>query len=313
MPERHDPKKATKGECFCFALMLPGSYEQELLKFQYTNKANIFGCDASAVYSSKVIEVTPGLKTRVVDSDLKCKVGGEFGTALNTEIFMAVWKRVITDMEFDDYRWCIKADPDTVFIYSRLVKSTKDIEDTEDGVYLNNCKFGMHGPLEVFSRNAIWSWGYGAKSCFIHFYNLCSGPCLWGEDLFVDQCLSRKLHLDRRNVYELLTEDHCDPPDGWEDCKDEKSVAFHPYKKMKGYKRCLGNSQPDKYPELANMPEDDDEDERKGNNKEEEKEDENEDKEDKEDSEEKEDKAKKEKEKEKDKEEVEEDHEKKDT
>uniref|UniRef100_A0A7S0FY91 Apple domain-containing protein n=2 Tax=Pyrodinium bahamense TaxID=73915 RepID=A0A7S0FY91_9DINO len=241
MPQ-HDRLGPTSGELFCFALMLPGSYEQGLLAYQFKEKVNIFACDEYAVYSSDVIEVANGLKTGVVDSDLHCDKGGEFGTALNTEIFMAVWKKVITDKVFNRYDWTVKADPDTVFIAARLRRVVKDIEDSDVGVYLNNCKMGMHGPLEVFSRQAVWSWGRGAKKCFVHFYNLCSGPCLWGEDMFIDQCLTRVLHLKRLSIYNLLTEDHCDPPSGWKDCKNDSSVAFHPFKKIVDYKVCFANA-----------------------------------------------------------------------
>ena len=42
---------------------------------------NIFACDEWAVYSSRKVDVVPGfLQSAVVDSDLKCDMGGEFGT-----------------------------------------------------------------------------------------------------------------------------------------------------------------------------------------------------------------------------------------
>ena len=47
------------------------------------DKVNIFACDEWAVYSSRKVDVVPGfLQSAVVDSDLKCDVGGEFGAWL---------------------------------------------------------------------------------------------------------------------------------------------------------------------------------------------------------------------------------------
>lgn len=161
---------------------------------------------------------------------------------MNTDIFMEVWKKVISDGIFAEYQWTVKADPDTVFFADRLRDVLSVYRDSEGGVYLNNCKMGLHGPLEVFSRTAIRVWGNGSRDCFDHFYKLCGGPCLWGEDMFIDQCLFKVLKVRRVLESSLLTEDHCDPPHGWHDCTDTTSVAFHPFKKMKEYKRCLESS-----------------------------------------------------------------------
>lgn len=227
---------------YCFALMLPGSYEQGLLAFQYKSRVSLFGCDAYAVYSNRAIEVAKGLVSGVVDSDLKCKKGGEFGTALNLPIFLAVWKEVVEDATFLKHDWTVKVDPDAVFFPERLRGIVAMHPETEKGVYLNNCKYGLHGPLEVFSRNAVVTWSGGSKQCTDHFWKLCNGDCMWGEDLFIDQCLFKVLDVGRQNDYRLLVEDHCDPPDDWEQCRDFTSVAFHPFKNVTGYRGCLDNA-----------------------------------------------------------------------
>lgn len=235
---------------YCFALMIPHSYETQLLAWQYLFQASIFACNEYAVYSNESMEITRGLKTNVVNIDLTAQFGGEFGTALNTEIFMAAWRKVISDGRFAYHCWTVKADPDTVFLAPRLRSVLRTYpEDYGNGLYLNNCRFGMHGPLEVFSREGIRRWYRGSKKCFKYFYGLCNGPCLWGEDMFVDQCLGRYLNVTRKNVYNLLMEDHCAPPQGWEDCKDSSMVAFHPFKKLRNYQVCLHKAEPELYPE----------------------------------------------------------------
>jgi len=227
------------GKLFCFALMLPHGGEPKLLKMQYSINANIFGCDEYSVFSNQVLEVGPGLLTSVVNSTLKCGKGGEFGTALNTDIFLAVWAEVLRQGRFLFHSWTVKADPDCVFFPNRLRKLLQHHEpDPENGVYLNNCKYGMHGPLEVFSRNAVVAWGDSRERCVKHFTELCSGPCLWGEDMFIDQCMQRVVGAQRDDEWSLLVEDHCDAPEGWTDCKDTDKVSFHPFKEVSDYEEC---------------------------------------------------------------------------
>lgn len=227
---------------FCFALMLPGSYEEKLLSWQLRENASLFACDAVAVYSNKAVSLGQGVTTRVVDSTLKCDKGGEFQTALNLPIFLAVWTKVILDGVFMTQDWTVKVDPDTVFLATRLRDILRAHPETDDGVYLNNCKFGLHGPLEVFSRNAVTAWALGSEKCVDHFTELCQGDCAWGEDMFIDQCLSRVLKLQRDSDFRMLVEDHCDPPKGWTSCEDHSYAAYHPFKNLSGYSECLTNA-----------------------------------------------------------------------
>jgi len=231
-----------RGSLYCFALMIPGSYEQGLLAMQHSGKVSIFGCEEYGVYSSQAIEVAPGVVASVVQSDLKCAYGGEFKTALNTEIFMAVWDKVESEGRFRLCDWTVKTDPDTVFFPDRLRGIVRALHEEPNGVYLNNCKFGFHGPLEVFSRNAVTQWARGKERCAVHFTKLCSGPCLWGEDMFIDQCLDKVLGVERAEEWDLLVEAHCAPPLDWAECRDGAKVSFHPFKTVEGYRACLETS-----------------------------------------------------------------------
>lgn len=225
--------------------MLPDSSEQNLVRWQFEVKASIFGCDAHAVYSSRPVEVAPGLRTRAVDSDLRCSRGGQFGTALNTPIFVAVWAKVIQDGRFAMHDWVVKVDPDTVFLPARLrtvVARHQAEASAPEGVYLNNCQFGLHGPIEVFSTNAVKRWGNGTARCLNHFWKVCSGDCFWGEDMLIDQCLSEVLHVRRENEYVLLAEEHCAPLPGWQECTDPSRVAFHPFKALALWQQCWKNA-----------------------------------------------------------------------
>lgn len=209
------------------------------MELQFEEGASIFACDAYMVYSSRTIHLAPGLITFPIGSDLKCELGGEFQTALNTGIFLKVWETIINDGRFQFHDWTVKVDPDAVFFPERLRLELIDMKEAENGVYLNNCKYGLHGPLEVFSRNAVRAFARGKDHCADHFNKACSGPCAWGEDMYIDQCLSKVLNVNRTNDYSLLLEDHCDPPDNWDDCKEATTVTFHPFKSADSYRRCL--------------------------------------------------------------------------
>jgi len=228
---------------FCFSLAIPDSYEPALLRFQHAERASIFACEGHAVYSNRPIDVAPEIKTSLVDTNLTCNKGGEFGTALNLKIFLAVWTAVLRDGEFKFHGWTVKVDPDTVFFPRRLLGLLSNHhEPNGSGLYLNNCKYGLHGPMEVLSRKAVHAWAMGASDCVNHFTKVCSGDCFWGEDMFIDQCLSKVLHVRRENEFGLLIEDHCDTLPNWRWCRDRVQVAFHPFKTLEGWKGCMVNA-----------------------------------------------------------------------
>jgi len=232
-----------KDTLFCFCLILPRGYEPKLLSLQHAWDAGIFGCDDHAIYSNETVKVTSGIQTMVIDSNLSAPRGGEFKTALNLDIFITVWNKVILEGRFMHFEWTVKVDADVVFFPDRLrIALWRHVPDSDRGVYLNNCKFGLHGPIEVFSHKAVQSWGAGYKRCIKHFTRLCSGDCKWGEDMFIDQCLKRVIKCRRDDEFSLLMEDHCDPPPQWESCNATNITAFHPFKHVLDYRRCLMNA-----------------------------------------------------------------------
>lgn len=100
----------------------------------------------------------------------------------------------------------------------------------ETAMYINNCKWGLHGPIEVFSRRAVASYLAGLPQCI----ELLKRP--WGEDKFIDQCM-QELGVTRVNEYDVLSETACGEqpsPCGSED------VSFHPFKSIESYFACFG-------------------------------------------------------------------------
>merc|ERR1712217_236134 len=155
------------------------------------------------------------------------------------------WTAVVKDSKHLRHDWTVKVDADTVFFPDRLrplVLTHAAGGNSGTGVYLNNCRFGLHGPIEVLSRNAVIAWGSGMQQCRDHFHRMCSGSCSWGEDLFIDQCLQKVLKSQRIDEFKILLEDHCDHPPDWASCSDTTVAAFHPFKLEQGYRACLNNA-----------------------------------------------------------------------
>lgn len=223
---------------YCFTLVRPSSNEVGLMMLQKGRNVGIYACDGNLIISNSYLG--HGFEVELVNSDLKCSMGGEFMTALNTEIFMAVWTTVITTAEYKNFDWTVKVDPDCVFFPSRLRIAVMKHKVPVQGAYLINCKFGLHGPLEVFSTEAVNTFAVGSARCVTQLEQLCNGPCPWGEDMFIDQCMSRILRVPRLSDGTLLAEDHCDSKD-WQECTSGM-VAYHPFKTKAAFTECLDNA-----------------------------------------------------------------------
>jgi len=219
------------------ALMQPKGYELGLLQLQYSERQSIFGCDEYALYSDREVNISHGLVSSVIGSDLKCKYGGDSGTALNTGIFIALWKQVIAEGRFRFHAWTVKVDPDAVFFPDRLRGVLHRHHDGPNGVYVNNCKYGLHGPTEVFSRKALEAYAMNYLQCERKFWFAYTH---WGEDMYMDQCLQRVLNVQRNNEWAIICEDHCDCPE-YTGCKTG-AITFHPFKTVSSYRECLVNA-----------------------------------------------------------------------
>jgi len=136
---------------------------------------------------------------------------------------------VLNDRRFSHWDWTIKVDCDAVFLPDRLVKMVLGpaLEGAQDGrgIFLNNCGFGLHGPIEVVSRKALLTYEEGYKDC----------PSPPQEDVYLQACMNH-LGVKQVNQFTLLSEDHCRTPN-WQKCESEH-VSFHPFKDIEGYLAC---------------------------------------------------------------------------
>jgi len=299
----HDKPEALT--LFCYVLIMPSGYEPDLVKAQVTQAAGVFACDGFVVFSNASLALGPLNKTGaevstvIVPGSLAVPYGGKWYTALNTGIFLRVWRAVVEHGGYLQHDWVVKADADCVFFPSRLLdilmthpmssvpmlqrdsagecgnctlggqelscsahirglqekgatcesalretsrpkpldcgckcgaSSCYQNRDDRGAMFLVNCKFGLHGPIEVLSKDAIAVFESRIQECEV----LRANP--WGEDKYLDRCL-QKLGVRRVLTYELLDETAC----GQLPVKcASSSVAFHPFKDIQAYFDCYG-------------------------------------------------------------------------
>merc|ERR1711997_960667 len=164
---------------FCFAFYTANtgstkkSYELELLRTSLFLGASIFGCEAWRVYSDVETWLTPGkvntVKVEDTNGDFHFAKRKKTGTWINSNMFIATWKAIKEEKLWTGMDWTVKVDADAVFLPMRLRSYLANVEVTNNGIYLENCKFvnyGFFGSLEVFSRNAASTYMTNLDDCF---------------------------------------------------------------------------------------------------------------------------------------------------
>jgi len=228
---------------FCFSVARATGYEPNMLRAQLTNKASIFSCDESAVFSNGgVIDFGGGWKTFEIPApEVKMgKYDGEHVTTnswLNTLIFMGAWNLVLKDGRFKNHDWVVKVDPDAVFFSQRLRHMVKaHAEKPGAKLFFLNCDANgfksMYGALEVFSRPAIEAYFDGKESCEkeLDWHG-------WGEDMYMQKCLE-KLGVGQIEGYGMVGDNRCHAAP----CSDQTKVAFHDFKTIPSYFGCWRES-----------------------------------------------------------------------
>jgi len=227
---------------YCFSLMRPDSYEVDLLNAQQVHGAGIFACNECMVYSNQAIRIG-SLTASIVNSDLKCTAGGDFGKALNSWIFIEVWRKVIENNRWYHHDWTVKADPDAVLFPSHLQRI---LLDHREAGYVNNCQDGMHGAIEVLSKKAVgalaWDYRRSHNKTYPRHCVAAQELSRWGEDMFLDKCLKDTLNVRREFDVRLLCEGSCGCPD-WYWCQNGTTrAAFHPFKAADPFVNCVANA-----------------------------------------------------------------------
>jgi len=252
--------------CFSFYAENTGStkktYELDLLRTQLFLGASIFGCEAWRVYSDVETWLSPNkfntVKVNDVNNDFHFAKRKKTGTWINSNMFIATWKAIKDEGVWAGKDWTVKVDVDAVFLPIRLRQYIGKLEVTENGIYLENCKwvnYGFFGSLEVLSHNAAGTYMANLDDCKTALNYLghekLTGNEPWGEDLFAQRCMD--LHgVDKVQAFDINTDASCAAwrPEGqkknrkWRpDCATAQTPAIHHFKKPEEYFNCLKATQ----------------------------------------------------------------------
>jgi len=238
------------------------SYELDLLRTQLFLGASIFGCEAWRVYSDVETWLSPNkfntVKVNDANGDFHFAKRKKTGTWINSNMFIQAWKAIKDEGLWSGMDWTVKVDADAVFLPVRLRQRLGQFEVTQNGIYLENCKwvnYGFFGSLEVFSHNAAGTYMANLDDCMTSLNykgsEKVTGNEPWGEDLFAQRCMD--LHgVDKVQAFDINTDAACAAwrPEGqkknkkWRpDCATAQTPAIHHFKKPEDYFNCLKATQ----------------------------------------------------------------------
>jgi hypothetical protein len=254
--------------CFTVALSNNGgkkpSFELEILKKAQEMKSHVFMCDHWTVYSNVNATFNPGKAVTVDYPHLEKRPNTKIW--VNLPLFMNVWKSIKQATTWKSFPWIVKADPTAVFLPERLRAILAHQHVTDQGVFLENCKFArmsFHGSLEVISNVAFGTFLDNLDTCNVtlrpndayraHFH-------AYGEDKFAAWCMQANgvdrvpslqevdtvpknqhitgLHLTvscpgHRTGFELHDKD-------WHpNCTRAKTAGLHAFRTVAKYVKCL--------------------------------------------------------------------------
>jgi len=253
-------------------LMLPWGYEPALLHAQLGAGIGIFACNAYDVFSNDTFPVIDNNNSKVllkpaspfevegsrqrsargdkegrvvthsIGGELYVEFGGKWHTAMNTDIFIRVWSTALKLGRWKEHPWTVKADPDAVFFPARLRQMI--VDEPTGPIYLNNCGFGLHGPIEVLSREAVEVYERKSWHCedirnagMDMSHEQDDEDHAFGEDEYIHRCFE-KIGMGRVDELDLLlSETACNRETV--PC-DEGKVSFHPFKSVQEYFDCWG-------------------------------------------------------------------------
>jgi hypothetical protein len=259
----------SKSNLFCFTFYTADtgstkpSYELELLRTNLFLGTGIFGCESYRVLSDVSTWLSPGkvetVKVEDVEGNFHFAKRKRTGTWINSNMYIQAWKKIQAEDMWSSKDWTVKVDADAVFLPQRLRTKLATTEVTDNGIYLENCKyvnFGFFGNLEVVSKKAFATFLANIDDCKSTLNYLGKekdfGNEQWGEDLFMQRCMD--LHgVDRVSAWDITVDGMCQAYRPEHEKKNKKwkpdcalvqdAAAMHPFMKPKDYFECLKATQ----------------------------------------------------------------------
>merc|ERR1712066_689515 len=111
--------------------------------------------------------------------------------------FLQAWRKIKAEGAWTKWDWTVKVDIDAVFLPIRLRQYLGQVEVTDNGIYLETCKYvnyGFFGSCSVISHNAAATYMANLDDCKSSLNYMSSddkdtGNQPWGEDLFQQRCM----------------------------------------------------------------------------------------------------------------------------
>jgi hypothetical protein len=208
---------------FCWMVTMTHGDELALVKMQHRRGWGIWTCEEHAVHSDVSIEI--GLGERTVAIGTTDCIKGSWGSWVNTKIFVKAWDAVLQDGRYKRHDWVVKVDPDTVFFPHRMKAHLKGATGDDKWWLKNTLGYPTIGALEVFSRAAVLSYGERKEAC----RDRITGSA---EDQYICDCMSNFGAWPWKDLTALQHKKG-------DLCLDESRIAFHPFKNVLSYERCM--------------------------------------------------------------------------
>jgi len=225
---------------FCFAACI--NDDEVLLRSQMHKRAGIFACNEYRIFSNRDGTRIPNAQFMPQVAGTKGVPGALTATWVNAPGFVIIWETLANDGTFLRHEWVVKADPDCVFVPSKLRQHLREPQfaspaNVGTGVYLKNCAAGprglqLFGSIEVVSKNAVLAMKNAGGICRtkIDF-------TLMGEDMWLQKCLDLSLVTPIGDYGRLVADGYCPGAPPLEPCI-KGFLAYHPMKLPEQWLKC---------------------------------------------------------------------------
>jgi len=240
--KRRDVVPAT-GHLFCFTVVRESTedvsrMDKVLMDFQFRRGVGIFACDDYSLYSRFEVGAEDGVyTTSLMEGNITCLRDHTFLSCYARELQRMVWHTVVTEGKFKEFAWTVKVAPSAVFLPSRLRVVLANAASTGKAAYINNCKFGLHGPLQVLTREAVAIFDGRVSECATRSLEEAAFAYAQDDGALMEFCLATVMDVPRIDRFGILGDEHCGI-DGWAECSGF-SAAYEPMENPRTFGMCL--------------------------------------------------------------------------
>lgn len=217
---------------FCFMVIRPNSYEETVLRTAMAD-GGFPACTEFRIYSN-VSSVGGQAAVPAVAGSMDVPNGGEYNCALNTPIFLQVYRKIFAEGDYRGYDWVVKIDADSVINDAFFQRVLDRQPNASKPLVLNNAEH--HGPLGL--KGALIAVTSAALALYAADPPACELGVEWAdksEDWFLGLCLIDVLKVPVRFEPQLVKQLGGGGPAL---CNDATHAAFHPLKAASTFEEC---------------------------------------------------------------------------